>query len=218
VSISGLSFFCSWSGGKDSALALYHALRDNGKARFLFTMLHEDGLRSRSHGLPVLLLEKQAQSLNIPLVTRAASWNDYEKVFTEELHRFKKLGVQAGVFGDIDLEEHRLWEEKVCQAASLSACLPLWQRPRRELAEEFIDLGFTAVIVAVNHDVVDPDFLGREYNKDTLADLERAGIDVAGEAGEFHTFVTGGPIFKEPIAIQTNRTVSSGNYSFLDWS
>jgi diphthine-ammonia ligase len=135
-------------------------------------MLSEDGIRSRAHALPVSILEKQAKSLNIPLVTRAASWDDYEEVFIEELHKFKKKGVEVAIFGDIDLDEHRLWEERVCKTASLEVYLPLWQRSRRELAWEFVNLGFTAVIIAIKNAVLDSSFLGREYNAETLADLE----------------------------------------------
>jgi len=218
MSISNQPFFSSWSGGKDSTLALYHALRNNGKPRFLFTMFEEDGLRSRAHGLPKHLLEKQAQSLNIPLVTRSASWDDYEKVFVDQLRRFKAQGVQVGVFGDIDLEGHCIWQEKVCAAAGLTAYIPLWKRPRRELAYEFVSLGFQAVIVAVNRQMVDERFLGRPYNEETLAELERDGVDVTGESGEFHTFVTDGPIFQHPIGIRIEKFVSDGNYSFVDWS
>jgi len=218
MTISNQLFFSSWSGGKDSTLALYHALRNGGKPRFLFTMFEEDGDRSRSHGLPKHLLEKQAESLNIPLVTRSASWADYENVFVDQLRRFKEQGVQVGVFGDIDLEGHIIWQEKVCAAAGLAAYIPLWKRPRRELAHEFVSLGFKAVIVAVNRQMIDDRYLGRPYNAETLVDMERDGIDPTGESGEFHTFVNDGPIFRKPIDARIEKVVSDENYSFVDWS
>lgn len=218
MTISNQLFFSSWSGGKDSTLALYHALRNGGKPRFLFTMFEEDGDRSRSHGLPKHLLEKQAESLNIPLVTRSASWADYENVFVDQLRRFKEQGVQVGVFGDIDLEGHIIWQEKVCAAAGLAAYIPLWKRPRRELAHEFVSLGFKAVIVAVNRQMIDDRYLGRPYNAETLVDMERDGIDPTGESGEFHTFVNDGPIFRKPIDVRIEKVVSDENYSFVDWS
>lgn len=218
MSITNQPFFSSWSGGKDSTLALYYALRNKGKPRFLFTMLEEDGCRSRAHGLPPHLLEKQAQSLSIPLVTRNASWGDYEKVFVDQLRRFKEQGVQYGVFGDIDLEAHCIWQKKVCEMAGLEAYIPLWKRPRRELAYEFVSLGFKAVIVAIDRQRTDECFLGRPYDSKTIAELEQAGIDVAGEGGEFHTFVFDGPIFQTPVDFRIDKIVSDEHYSFIDWS
>ena len=146
----GVPFVCSWSGGKDSCLALYRAMQAGAEARFLLSMLREDGARSRCHGLEPAVLEAQAASLGIPLITRAASWDEYESVFADTLQELEATGVRAGVFGDIDLEEHRLWEEKVCGAAGLRAHLPLWKSNRLELLSEFIDLGFEASIVATN--------------------------------------------------------------------
>lgn len=216
--ISDQPFFISWSGGKDSTLALYHVLQNSGKPRFLFTMFEENGVRSRAHGLPKPLLEKQAQSLKIPLVTRSASWTSYESVFVDQLRRFKEQGVQVGVFGDIDVEGHYIWQQKVCTAAGLKAYLPLWKRSRRELAYELVSLGFEAVIVAINRQMMDSRFLGRPYNRETLAELEREGVDVAGESGEFHTFVTDGPLFRQPIKVRITNIVSDENYSFVDWS
>ncbi|OJF17776.1 MAG: adenosine nucleotide hydrolase [Bacillaceae bacterium G1] len=218
MTIAHQPFFSSWSGGKDSTLALYHALRNHGKPRFLFTMFEEDGSHSRAHRLPKQLLEKQAESLNIPLVTRSASWEAYENVFVDQLRRFKEQGVQVGVFGDIDLQGHVIWQEKVCAAAGMTAYIPLWKRPRRELAYEFVYLGFQAVIVAVNRQMIDERYLGRPYNKETLADMERDGIDVTGESGEFHTFVTDGPIFRNPIEVRFGKMIADENYCFVDWS
>ena len=106
-------FFCSWSGGKDSCLALYNAICQGGKPRFLLTMLVEDGKRSRAHGLPVTVLEKQDSAMGIPLRVRSTSWDDYEQTFISALMEFKKDGVQAGVFGDIDLEAHLQWTQRV---------------------------------------------------------------------------------------------------------
>lgn len=217
--IRGRRFSCSWSGGKDSCFALYRALQEGGIPYCLLTMLCENGRQSRSHGLPASLLEKQAAALGIPLVTCAASWDGYETVFTTELMRLKMKGVEVGVFGDIDLEEHRAWVEKVCSRVSLGAFLPLWGQSHRDLALEFISLGFEAVIVAVKEEILDPaSFLGRPLDARTLLELERLGIDVAGESGEFHTFVTGGPIFKQQIKLDTKGRVSFDGYSFLAFS
>lgn len=153
------------------------------------------------------------------MAAAAASWDGYETVFTTELMRLKMSGVEVGVFGDIDIEEHRAWEEKVCSMVSLGAFLPLWGRSHRDLALEFISLGFEAVIVAVKEEILDPaSFLGRPLDARTLFELERLGIDVAGEAGEFHTFITGGPIFKQQIRLDVKGRASFDGYSFLTFS
>lgn len=179
----GASFVCSWSGGKDSCLALYRAMRAGGEPLFLLSMLREDGERSRSHGLPPDLLQAQASSLGIPLVTRATSWPDYEAVFIAALQELKAAGVRTGVFGDIDIDDHRLWEEKVCAAAGIDACLPLWKAPRLELLDEFLALGFQATVVVTSAEKLGRDYLGRTLDRELVREFERLGIDPPGEEG-----------------------------------
>jgi len=198
----GAPFVCSWSGGKDSCLALYRALKAGARPAFLLTILQEDGTRSRSHGLEPGVLQAQALSLEIPLVTRNASWSDYEAVFSATLQELKAAGVKAGVFGDIDLEDHRLWEEKVCGAAGIEACLPLWKTPRQALLDEFLTCGFEALIVVVNGEKLAGAYLGRTLNRELLREFERLGIDPSGEEGEYHTVVTSGPIFSAPLRLE----------------
>ncbi len=216
--LKGRLFFCSWSGGKDSCFALYHALAAGGVPAYLLTVLAPGGERSQSHGVPLSLLERQAAALGVPLLTCEAGWEEYEEVFVAQLRALRGLGVEAGVFGDIDLPEHRAWQEKVCATAGLVPFLPLWQKPRRELACQFVTLGFTAVIVAVRRGVVPLDFLGRPFDGATIAALEELGVDVAGEAGEFHTFVTGGPIFRHPVSYEVRGVIAGDVCSFLDIS
>jgi len=193
--IGGRSFFCSWSGGKDSCLALYHAMRQGGRPECLLTMMAEDGIHSRSHGLSKPLLEQQARSLGIPVVFRPASWEGYEAVFVSALHEFKQKGIEAGVFGDIDLDPHRDWLKRVCAPAGIMPFHPLWRRDRHELLDEFIALGFQAIIVALKADRLDKKFLGKQINSQTIAELEKAGVDASGEMGEDHTAVIAGPVF-----------------------
>ncbi len=209
-------FFCSFSGGKDSTLALYHALRAGGVPKALFTMLTEDGVRSRSHALPPEVLRAQADALNIPLHTANATWPDYEGVFIDALRNFRGQGMSCGVFGDIDVDRNREWVEKVCAAADIEPFEPLWQRPRRELLDEFLVLGFKATIIAIKADQLDETFLGRTLDAGVVAELEQAGIDPSGEVGEYHTVVTDGPIFAEPVRLQTHGTVAGGGYAFLE--
>jgi len=214
--LSCREFFCSWSGGKDSCLALYRAVRRGGAPRRLLTMLTEDGLRSRSHGLPPAVITAQAVALNLPLVTGQAGWDDYEAVFLARLAELRAAGLADGVFGDIDLAPHRQWVERVCGQHAITAHLPLWQEPRRDLLAEFIGAGFSATIVAVSDARLPTSFLGRELDWPTVAALEAAGVDACGEEGEFHTVVTGGPLFSAPLVLRHGQVVGHSGYSFLE--
>ncbi len=116
-------FFCSWSGGKDACLALYHAIREGGVPRFLVTMEYEEGGASRGHRLPIGLIGKQASLIGIPLITRKTSWEGYEEALISILEGLRQEGVEVGVFGDIDLEEHREWVSRVCSSVGMR-CMP----------------------------------------------------------------------------------------------
>ena len=164
-------------------------------------MLHEDGDCSRGHGLPVALLEAQAAALGVPLVTGATTWDDYEATFVGILHGLKRKGVEAGVFGDIDLEGHRVWVEEVCEIANVSCHVPLWQEPRRLLIGELLAGGVRATVVAVDAARLDASFLGRELTAELVAELEAAGADACGEEGEYHTMVTAAPLFSAPVPL-----------------
>jgi diphthine-ammonia ligase len=217
-SIKNHPFFCSWSGGKDSCLALYHAIQNRGMPKALLTMLREDGERSRSHGLPVDLIQRQARSLDIPLLARRSSWDDYERVFLSALREFKKDGIEYGVFGDIDLEPHLEWVERVCSSAVMQPYEPLWKKARLDLLHDFFQLGFTARIVAVKQGVLDTRFLGRTLNEQVIREMEEIGIDASGEKGEYHTVVTDGPIFSSPVHIELKEQSVHDGYCFLDVS
>jgi diphthine-ammonia ligase len=199
--LAGRRFFCSWSGGKDAYLALQRATLQRGRPAALLCMLHEEGSVSRGHGLPLELLEKQAAALGLPLVTRATTWDGYEAAYVEALHGLRRGGVQAGVFGDIDLQAHRDWVEGVCEAAGLSCHLPLWQEPRRRLLDEFLAGGSRATIVAVDSSRLGAEYLGLELDDAVIARLEAAGVDACGEEGEYHTMVTWAPLFTAPVPL-----------------
>lgn len=216
--LNGREFFCSWSGGKDSCLALYRAVRRGGAPRRLLTMLTGDGLHSRSHGLPPAVIAAQAAALGIPLVTGRAGWDDYEAVFLARLAELRGEGLGDGVFGDIDLAPHRQWVERVCGRQGISAHLPLWQEERRDLLAEFIGAGFSATIVAISDARLPTSFLGRQLDWQTVAALEAAGVDACGEEGEFHTVVTDGPLFSAPLALRQGAVVGHAGYSFLEVS
>ena len=196
---AGRKAFCSFSGGKDSYLALYEARRAGVDVRTVVVMMNESGDRSRSHGISVPLLECQAAALGLRLVLGRAGWKDYEARFVEILRGLRAEGHEVGVFGDIDLVPHREWEERVCAAADIVPYLPLWQRDRAELSQEVLRLGIKARVVCVDSRFLPDSFAGREYDDQFLADLP-PGVDACGENGEFHTFVYDGPGFSSKVA------------------
>ena len=210
--------FVSWSGGKDSCLAYYRAIRNGIKARYLLNMVREDGSRSRSHGLATEWLQMQAQAIGIPLVQRQTSWADYEAEFKKALLAFKDEGIATGVFGDIDLDEHRQWVERVCSECGITPRLPLWQESQDRLLREFIQMGFEAVVVAIKADLLGEEWLGRKIDLEFLADLaeRKNDITLCGEAGEYHTFVINGPLFEKRIRIVEAERVLRDDRWFLD--
>jgi diphthine-ammonia ligase len=217
-SINRKNFFCSWSGGKDSCLALYRSIKNGGNPKALLTMMVENGKRSRSHGLPHDVIQSQADALGIPSLVRSTSWDDYEQTFVTTLKHFKEQNIEHGVFGDIDLAPHLEWVERVCSSVGIQAYEPLWQTARQKLLDEFLQLGFKSTIVAIKQDALDNSFLGRTLDKFAISDLKNAGIDASGEEGEYHTIVTDGPIFSRKLDIELNDEVVRNGYSFLDIS
>ena len=214
--INNKTFFCSWSGGKDSCLALYRSIQKGGKPETLLTMMVENANRSRAHGLPHAVITAQAKALGIKSIVCSTSWDDYEDTFVTVLSDFKKQGIEYGVFGDIDLEPHLEWVERVCSSVGIQPYEPLWRTARRDLLYEFIQLGFKASIVAIKKDILSPDFLGRTLDRHVIADLENAGVDASGEEGEYHTIVTDGPIFSKRIDIEFKDQIAQDSYCFLD--
>lgn len=210
------SFVMSWSGGKDSALAYYRAVLEGHVPLALFTMFEEDGTKSRSHGLPIEVMEAQAERMGLPLIIGKASWSGYEKEFIKQLKNFKAQGVDMGVYGDIDLQDHLDWVEKVSATAEMGVLHPLWQEPRKSLLTELIEEGFKSVITVVDTSRLDERFLGREFTHELIAELEEAGVDACGEEGEFHTIIVDGPIFVEPVPVQFGKKFNAGNYAILE--
>lgn len=212
-----MKVFSSWSGGKDTALALHRAMKESGiEVTHILNMAKEDGNVSRSHRLSTGLVNAQAARMNVTLLQPKASWNDYEEEFKKALRALKTEGVEAGIFGDIDLRAHRDWVERVCAESGVKAILPLWDEDREKLLREFIGAGFKASIVATESRHMGSEWLGRVIDESFIKDLkEKGGVDLCGEKGEYHTVVTDGPIFKEPIEIIDAEKVEDEKHWFL---
>ncbi len=215
---SGTECFCSWSGGKDSCLALHRSIKSGMRPSVLLTMLTEEGRRSRAHGLTVDVLKAQAASMGMRLVTKATSWDDYEGNFLDEARKLRVEGVSAGVFGDIDLAQHRDWVEDICSRAGVDAELPLWNVSREELLEELLSEGFKAVVVSVRDGTLGKRWLGRTLDRNMISVFKSSGIDPSGEAGEYHTCVVDGPLFSRPIRLEQGVSTLRDGYWFLDLS
>lgn len=210
--------FVSWSGGKDTTLAFYRANNTYGfEVKYLLNMVSEDGNYSRSHGINSDLLRAQAKAIGVPIIQRKTTWNSYEEEFKKVVSIFKKEDIKVGVFGDIDLQEHRDWVERVCKEIGIKPILPLWKEKREKLLEEFIQTGFKAIVVATNADFLGKEWLGREIDKKFIDDLKSFGnIDLCGEKGEYHTFVYDGPIFKKSVGFIIGEKVLKDKNWFLN--
>lgn len=196
-------------------------LRRDGNARIaaLLTTVTETYDRISMHGVRRELLERQAASLGLPLeivLIPAACTNEiYEARMQDALLHFKELGVRSVAFGDIFLEDLRGYRERNLARAGMQAIFPVWKRPTKDLARDFIRRGFCAITVCVDPRVLDESFAGREFDEDFLARLP-AGADPCGENGEFHSFVFDGPGFRERVRIAKGEVVRRDGFIFCD--
>lgn len=201
----------NWSGGKDSALCLYHVLQQKQfHIENLLTTLNSTTSRITMHGVRQELLQQQAASLDLPLqqimLSESASMIAYNTLMEKTMLSLQQQGITHAIFGDINLEDLRQYREEQLAKVGMKAVFPLWGRATDELVREFISLGFKAVVVSVNARLLGESFLGRILDESFLSDLP-AGVDPAGENGEFHTFVFDGPIFKQPIKYSIGEKV-----------
>src|SRR6202162_4862842 len=211
--------FC-WSGGKDSAMAV-HALRAAGECRVtaLLTTITEGYDRISIHGVRGALLGRQAESLALPLhavlIPPQCINATYEERMKEALAQHFARGVRSVAFGDIFLEDLRVYREKNLAQVGMQAVFPIWKRGTRELAREFVRQGFRAITVCVDPRVLDASFARPELDASFYTDLP-PGVDPCGENGEFHTYVFDGPVFKTPIAVRVGEKVMRDGFYFCD--
>lgn len=201
----------NWSSGKDSALALYKIIQKNEfEIVTLLTSVSQQYQRISMHGVRVELLELQAKSINLPLlkmeIPEMPSMEDYERVMKNTLNSLKEKGVTHSIFGDIFLEDLRIYRENKLNEVGFKAVFPLWKIDTTLLIHEFIDLGFKTIVTCVNEEYLDKSFVGRVIDHQFIDDLPK-NVDVCGENGEFHTFTFDGPIFKNPIEFEIGEIV-----------
>ena len=212
--------FISWSGGKDSCMAMHYANAQGLQPVKLLTTITEDSLNSRGHGISVDLLALQAQALDLPFLHVPTSWDEYEANYKNAIGQLKKEGIEAGIFGDICFNAHREWVENVCHARGLQALLPLWGKDETELLKEFIDLGYESVIIAAKDNVFVSGVIGKKLDMDflnSIVELNRVkSVSPCGEAGEYHTIVVDGPLFKKRIEIVEAHAEHRGDHWYYN--
>ncbi len=210
----------SWSGGKDSALALHELLMDpTVDLRGLLTTVTDGYDRVSMHGVRASLVSAQAAALEIPLWTvripPSATNEQYERAMVEALTEVRREGVEAIAFGDLFLADVRAYRERLVAGTGLRPVFPLWGKGPVDLAKRFGSCGFRAVVVCVDPRQIDVSHCGAEYDAALLGALP-GSADPCGERGEFHTFVYDGPMFRQPIVIQRGEVVEREGFFFCD--
>lgn len=205
----------SYSGGKDCILALHRAIQAGHDPAALLTTWDGDRKESHFHRIPLEVMAEAAEKLGIPLILIKTGGEDYNRDFEGALTDLKQQGMEAVVFGDIDIPGHLEWGRERCGNTGLEAMYPLWQEPRRQLVEEFIDAGFHAVIKVVDTRRMEGKYAGSTLSHAVLDALEKEGVDVCGENGEYHTFVFDGPIFSGPVGFKKGRIMTEGFHRIL---
>jgi uncharacterized protein (TIGR00290 family) len=199
----------NWSGGKDSALALYYCLQDPGiNIRYLVTNINDALNRVSMHGVRQELLIQQARSIGLPLyqvrLPEMPGMQEYDEAMRQHLNRFKSEGITHAIYGDIFLEDLKAYRDERLGEVGLTGIYPLWKRNTRQLIDEFLSLGFGTVIACTQANL--GHYVGKQITNELIDGLPNR-VDACGENGEFHTFVFKGPIFKEPINYQTGEVV-----------
>ncbi|MDR9459406.1 MAG: diphthine--ammonia ligase [Dehalococcoidia bacterium] len=208
----------SWSGGKDSAMALHTISRDQRyEVVGLLTTVTEGYNRISMHGVREALLEQQASSIGLPLskvfLSQNSSNEEYEAKMKEVMLKTREAGISAVAFGDIFLYEIKKYRESNLAKVGMNGIFPIWAKGN--LPQTFIDLGFQAIVTCVDAKVLDAKFAGRLFNGEFLDELP-TNVDPNGENGEFHSFVFDGPIFQHEISYAIGQVVKRDSFYFCD--
>jgi uncharacterized protein (TIGR00290 family) len=230
-----VSVVLSWSGGKDSALALWTMREEGTEPAALLTTIVEDGDRVGTHAVRAELVRAQATAVGLPLIEAPTPQAPSNEVYEERIAAALDAGPSATqaassgarpstgpiaassavAFADLFLADIRAYREGRLARVGRKAIFPLWGRDTAALAHEFVEAGFGATLVVVDTEQLDPGFVGRRFDAELLADLP-AGVDPCGENGEFHTFVDSGRIFEAPIPVALGELRDEGRFVYRD--
>jgi uncharacterized protein (TIGR00290 family) len=211
--------FC-WSGGKDSALALFE-LRNSADYEVvsLLTTLTRDFERISMHGVRRELLLRQAAAVGLPVdevwITQGASNAEYESEMGRKLESYRARGIGTVAFGDIFLEDLREYRERNLAKLGMRAIFPIWKRDTRELIDTFLAHGFRSITCCIDTRKLDDSFVGREIDRRFLDELPD-GVDPCGENGEFHSYACAGPLFDSDISVRRGEIVRKDSFLFCD--
>ncbi len=217
--LANTSVLISWSGGKDSCLALYEIQKAHIHVAALLTTVTRDYDRISMHGVRRALLEKQANCIGLflhqVLISKNATNEEYEKKMGEAFSAYREQGLDSVVYGDLFLEDIRAYREQFLARHNMSGLFPVWKRDTTSFITEFVELGFKAVVTCVNPTMLDQSFAGRVIDETFLSSLP-SHVDPCGENGEFHSFVFDGPIFGEAVKFSIGEAVSRDSFWFRD--
>ncbi|MEH7885184.1 diphthine--ammonia ligase [Bacillus sp. JJ1609] len=208
----------SWSGGKDCCLALYRMLQENKNVACLVSMVSAKDARNHAHGIRLEILKLQAEALGLPLVL-VDSAGDYESSLIKALTQLKEhQGIEEIVFGSLYAEEDRKWNEEVAYKAGMEPLFPVWitQEESADLLEEFISLGFSAVVCRASEKLFDKSWAGKLLDRSFSKEIQQHNVCPMGELGEYHTFILDGPIFQKSVSIMESGVVLNSGLWSLD--
>lgn len=210
----------SWSGGKDSAVSLFELKSPEFRLDGLVTTITREDRRINAHGIREELLEKQAESLELPLikveVPKHPANQVYEEALSQALKPSIKKGLAALAFGDLYLEDIKAYRDTLTEKMKLRAVYPVWNWKVEEVLRVFFGLGYKAVVTAVDKKKLPSTFVGRPFDREFVASLP-SHIDPCGENGEFHTFVYDGPFFQKTVKFERGACFEEGDFAFQDF-
>jgi len=199
-----------WSGGKDSALALYRVLKtEEYDVKYLVTTVNSTFKRISMHGIREELLDKQAEATGISLIkmhVKEGTNKEYEEILLEQFTAFKKEGIDYVIYGDIFLEDLRKYRDALLEKAAMKGVYPLWKEDTKKLINEFLKSEFKTITCCVNDAFLNENWVGREVDEKFIEELPDK-VDACGENGEFHTFCFAGPIFKQEIKFVSGEKI-----------
>ncbi len=207
-----MTYGASWSGGKDSCLATYLAMK---KGMIISRLVHFDR-PNNLHAVDPALIGLQAELASIPLVQKRVPMSDFEREFRSTVMELKGIGMGGMVFGDIYLEPHKEWVDRTCDELDIIAEEPLWGMQTEKIMQDFFALGFETIVASADQKLIGREWIGRKMGAAFIEYLQSRNLDVCGESGEFHTFVMAGPIFKGRIDITKYDVTSRDGFWFLD--
>ncbi len=211
-----MNYIGSWSGGKDSCFACYKAMQSGYNISCLLNFISKEYKRVSFHGTEAKLIQLQAEALGLPLLQKEVTPNGYEQEFKEAVRSLIPDGARGMIFGDIYLQEHKDWVERVCRELGIEAIEPLWGQEPESVLLDFINEGFKAIIVSAKSELFGEEWIGQKVGRKFFKYLKENNINICGENGEYHTLVVHGPMFKKKIRITGTRSIRRNGYWFLD--